>query len=411
MSGREGVSSSEVFDLGPELKSLEEKNLLRVLRVMGSAPGARAELEGKSVLNFASNNYLGLAGHPSVVAAAREASEAWGAGATASRLLGGTLAVHERLEKALAGFKKTEACAVFPSGWHANLGALPALMGPGDTVVLDRLAHASLVDGARLSRADLLVFKHNDVEDLERVLRRAPVTGRRWIVTESVFSMDGDVAPLCEMVFVAERYNARLYVDEAHGTGVFGPGGSGVVNGLGLEKKVAVCMGTLSKALGAQGGFVCGSEDLIRWIHNKARSFIYSTALAPAAAGAALAAVGMLPTEGEERRKRVLSLSARLRDGLEEIRRAGAGGTVSAAAPARAIRSPYTPYERGPIVPFLVGGEEDALALSRRLWDAGVFAPAVRPPTVPKGTARLRFSVTADHTPADIDRVLAALAR
>lgn len=396
---REGVSSPDAFDWAPRLAALEDKSLLRSLRVLSSLPAARIDVGGRSVVNFASNNYLGLAGHAGVVSGARAALDAWGAGATASRLMAGTLDLHEKLERALADFKRTEACAVFPSGYHANLGTLPAIADEGDTIVLDRLAHASLVDGARLSRAKLLVFKHNDVEDLERVLRRAPVTGRRWIVTESVFSMDGDVAPLCELVFVAERYNARLYVDEAHGTGVFGPGGRGVVNGLGLEKKVDVCMGTLSKALGSQGGFVAGSVDLVRWIHNKARSFIYSTALNPAAAGAALAALDACGDSA--RRDRLMALSRRLREGLDRL-----AGRSS--APSR-IKSPYTAYEQGPIIPWQVGESEAALSLSRKLWDAGFYAPAVRPPTVPDGTARLRFSVTADHAEADIDGLLEAL--
>jgi 8-amino-7-oxononanoate synthase len=397
---REGVSSPDVFDWGPRLSALEEKGLLRSLRVLASRPGPRVQVDGRTVVNFASNDYLGLSGHPRVLEGARSALESRGAGSTASRLMAGTLDLHERLEKALAEFKRTEACAVFPSGYHANLGTLPALLEEGDTVVLDRLAHASLVDGARLSKAKLLVFKHNDVEDLEKVLRRAATAGRRWIVTASVFSMDGDVAPLCEMSFLTERYNARLYVDEAHATGIFGPGGRGVVNGLGLEKKVDVCMGTLSKALGAQGGFVAGRAELVRWLHNKARSFIYSTALNPAAAGAALAALDVVRDE-PTRREKLLALARRLREGLDRL----AGRT---AVPSR-IKSPYTPYEGGPIVPWVVGESGAALSLSRKLWDAGFYVPAVRPPTVPDGTARLRFTVTAEHAESDVDALLAAL--
>lgn len=393
---REGVSSPDVFDWAPRLEALRAENLFRAPRVLASIPAARVTVDGREVVNFASNDYLGLASHPRVTEGAKAAVDAWGAGATAARLMAGTLDLHRQLEAELAAFKKASACTVFPSGYHANLGTLPALLEEGDTVVLDRLAHASLVDGARLSKAKLLVFKHNDVEDLERVLRRAAVTGRRWIVTESVFSMDGDVAPLCELVFVAERYNARLYVDEAHGTGVFGPDGRGVVNGLGLEKKVDVCMGTLSKALGAQGGYVAGSSELIQWLHNKARSFIYSTALNPAAAGAALAALEVCRAE-PARRQKLLALSARLRDGL-----------VGPSAASR-IRSPYSVYERGPIIPFQVGEADAALKLSQKLWDAGFYVPAVRPPTVPAGTARLRFTVTANHTEEDIDRLLGAL--
>jgi 8-amino-7-oxononanoate synthase len=399
---REGVSSPDVFDWKPRLAELEEKNLLRALRTIHGRPAARVTVEGRVLLNLASNDYLDLSGHPQVVAGAKAALDEAGAGATASRLLGGTLSLHERLEAALADLKRTASCAVFPSGHHANTGTLPALLDPEDTVILDRLSHASLIDGARLSRAKLLVFRHNDVEDLERVLHRAPVTGRRWIVTESIFSMDGDVAPLCEMAFLTERYNARLYVDEAHATGVFGVEGRGVVNALGLEKKVEVSMGTLSKALGSQGGYVAGSEDLVRWIHNKARSFIYSTALAPASCGAALASLA-LARASDDRRRHLLALSARLRDGLSLI-------TGVTKAPSR-IKSPYTPFERGPIVPFVVGEESRALVLARKLWDAGFYAPAVRFPTVPAGEARLRFSLTAGHTEEDVERLLDVLGK
>ncbi len=377
---------------GPSLEKLREQGLLRVLRVLHGRSGARVTIDGRTLLNFASNNYLGLAGHPAVREAARRAVDEWGAGATGSRLLGGTLALHERLESVLADWKRRPACAVFPSGWHANTGVIPAIAEAGDFVVLDRLAHASLVDGARLSKAKLLVFSHNDPEDLERVLRRLPASGKRWVLTESVFSMDGDAAPLVELVGVAERHGARLYVDEAHATGVFGPEGRGVVCGLGLEGKIDVSMGTLSKALGALGGYVAGSEDLVRWIHNKARSFIYSTALDPAAAGSALAAVEIARSDDSFRR-RVLSLSARLRDGLG----------------LKASAGPYPEYERGPIVPWVVGDAGRAVKLSQKLWDEGFYAPAVRPPTVPAGTARLRFSVTADHSEADIDGLLETL--
>jgi 8-amino-7-oxononanoate synthase len=300
----------------------------------------------------------------------------------------------------LAAWKRLPACAVFPSGWHANTGVLPALLSSDDTVVLDRLAHASLVDGARLSKAKLLVFAHNDPDDLDRVLRRVSGEGRRWVVTESVFSMDGDVAPLCELIFTAERHGAQMYVDEAHAVGVFGAEGRGVVGGLGLEKRIPVSMGTLSKALGSQGGYVAGSSDLIRWIHNKARAFIYSTALAPASVGAALAAVALVRA-ADDRRRRVLVSAGRLRDGLSRL---------ESTRICRPFGGPYASYERGPIVPFVVGDAARAVEVSRRLWDAGFYAPAVRPPTVPEGTSRLRFSVTAGHTDEDVDQLVQALA-
>lgn len=367
--------------LAAGLDTLEHEGRLRVPKILSDSPRARTVVDGRPVVNFASNNYLDLAGHPAVVEAARAAAADWGAGATASRLLGGSLAVHRELEEALARHKNTAAALVFPSGYHANLGAIPALVGPGDSVFLDRLAHASLVDGARLSKARLRVFAHNDPEDLDQALARAE--GEKWVITESVFSMDGDRAPLKAIAEVCRKRGARLYVDEAHGTGVWGPGGRGWVNALDLEKRVDVCMGTLSKALGAQGGFIAGSDVLVRWVQNRARAFIYSTALSPGAAAAAREALRIAVAE-PERRARAFDLSARLRQGL------GVEG-------------------EGPIVPLLVGEDHDALALAAALWEQGLFAPAVRPPTVPAGTARIRFSVTAGHTEADIDRALAVV--
>lgn len=369
--------------LSSALAVLEKENRLRRPRTVQRMPAARTRVSGREVVNFASNNYLGLAEDERVRRAAADAANHWGAGATGSRLMGGTLAFHEELESSLAHFKGRESALVFPSGYHANLGMIPALAGPGDTLFLDRLAHASLVDGARLSKARVRVFRHNDAGDLERVLHRG--TGNRWVITESVFSMDGDRAPLKEISAVCQKQNAHLYVDEAHGTGVWGPDGRGWVNEQGVVDKVDVCMGTLSKAFGAQGGFICGSKPLIQWAINRARAFIYSTALAPASVGAAQAALEIVQKE-PERRERLFALSARLWSGL------GLAG-------------------EGPIVPFIVGENARALSLSAALWDEGVFAPAVRYPTVPKGEARVRFSVTAAHHVSDIDQVLQVVAR
>jgi len=370
-------------ELRDALASLATTHRRRSPKTLSGAPGARALIDGVLRVNFASNNYLGLAEDPRVRRAAAQAARRWGGGATASRLMGGTLALHRELEAEIADLKRRPAALVFPSGYHANTGMIPALAGPDDTIVLDRLAHASLVDGARLSRARLKVFRHNDPEDLDRVLARTAGPGRRWVITESVFSMDGDRAPLVDLVAAAERRGARTYVDEAHGTGVWGPAGSGWINALGLAGRVDVAMGTLSKAFAAQGGFVCGSKELIDWGVNRARAFIYSTALAPAAAAAALAAVRIARSE-PARRDRLFVLARRLRAGL------GVPG-------------------EGPIVPFRVGTDEAAVALAQRLWDRGLFAPAVRPPTVPKGTARVRFSLTAAHTEADVDDAVTAV--
>ncbi len=393
--GMPGPYNSEIKNmLNEKLKSNIEKlradNLYRTLRVMESAPGARVMFEGKKYVNFASNNYLGLACDERLKGAAKKAVDEWGTGATASRLLGGTFGLHSKIEKVLGDFKRFEACAVFPSGYQANLGAMSALMGPEDTVILDRYCHASLVDGARLSKSKLRVFKHNNPTDLEKILKRHP---KSWVVTESLFSMDGDVAPLKEYVEIAKQYQARLYVDEAHATGVFGPKGSGLINEWGLESKIDVCMGTLSKALGGQGGYIGGSRELIEWIHNSSRSFIYSTGLNPGSLASALAAVVVCMTE-PTRRERLLFLSERLRMGL---------GLQSK------IKNQKSKIFNSPIIPFVVGSEEKALHLAKVLWEAGIYAPAIRPPTVPKGTSRIRFSVTSDHTEQDIDRVIEIL--
>lgn len=367
------------------LALLESENRRRRPRTVQCIPSARTQVSGREVLNFASNNYLALAEDDRVRDAATDAALRWGAGATGSRLMGGTLGIHEELESSLAQFKGREAALVFPSGYHANLGMIPALAGPDDTLFLDRLAHASLVDGARLSKARVRVFRHNDPTDLDHALARVRGAGERWVITESVFSMDGDRAPLKELATVCRKHGARLYVDEAHGTGVWGPDGRGWVNEQGVVDQVDVCMGTLSKAFGAQGGFVCGSGSLIQWAINRSRAFIYSTALAPSSVGAARAALKIV-LEEPDRRKRLFEMSHRLWRGL------GLDG-------------------QGPIVPFIVGEEKRALSLSAVLWEAGIFAPAVRFPTVPKGQARVRFSVTAAHSVEEIDRVLSTVAQ
>jgi 8-amino-7-oxononanoate synthase len=367
------------------LATLDSEHRRRRTRTVESIPSAHTRVGGREILNFSSNNYLGLAEDPRVCRAAAVAAERWGSGATGSRLMGGTLAVHEELESALAEFKQQEGALVFPSGYHANLGMIPSLAGLEDTLFLDRLAHASLVDGARLSKARVRVFRHNDAENLDHVLSRVTGKGERWVITESVFSMDGDRAPLADLVSVCRKHGARLYVDEAHGTGVWGPSGRGWVNEQGVADKVDVCMGTLSKAFGAQGGFVCGSPVLIQWAINRSRAFVYSTALAPSAVGASLAALKIMQDE-PNRRARLFERSKQLWSGL------GLEG-------------------RGPIVPLIVGDDARALSLSASLWEAGVFAPAVRFPTVPRGAARVRFSVTAAHTAEDIDRVLFSVTR
>ncbi|MDP2989190.1 MAG: 8-amino-7-oxononanoate synthase [Kiritimatiellota bacterium] len=341
-------------------------------------------LGGRRILDFSSNDYLGLARAPAVVEAAAAALRRWGAGATSSRLLVGTLPCHAELETRLAQFKGYAAALVFGSGYLANIGTVSALVGRHDRVLADKLAHASLLDGATLSRAVIRRFQHNDVDHLRRLLRQKPGNGRDLIITESVFSMDGDLAPLSDIARVAQEHGAMLLVDEAHASGVWGPGGTGLIGEWRLQQAVAVAMGTLSKALGAYGGFIAGSETLKRWLVNRARSFIFSTGLPPPCAGAVLGALDVLeknPGLGADLLRRADVFRKRL-----QVAGFNTGGSVSQ------------------IVPVIIGDNQKTLALARRLRSHGILAAAIRPPTGPAGTARLRLSVTLEHTGVDLDR-------
>lgn len=350
------------------------------------AAGAHAVCAGVKVLNFASNDYLGLAADPRVVNGAIAALREWGAGATSSRLVAGTLKCHEELERRLAAFKGYEAGLLFGSGYSANAGIVTAVAGRGEHVFIDRLAHASLLDAVVLSRATLHRFRHNDTGHLRELLERHGNGGRRLIVTESVFSMDGDLAPLERMAALAGEYGAMMLVDEAHATGVQGPGGAGWVAACGVQGRVNLVMSTLSKALGGYGGCVCCSAPMRSWLVNQARSFIYSTAMPPAMAGAAAAALDVL-AEHPDMGAQVLAKAERLR-GL--LRAGGLDTGLSASQ----------------IVPVMVGDNHRAVRMQQGLMEEGILVVAIRPPTVPAGTARLRFSVTALHTEHDL--VLAA---
>ena len=375
-----------------ELAALEDSGLRRRLRNVEEVDGVRLRLDGRDCINFASNDYLGLAQHAALREAAVKAAENFGAGSGSARLISGSAEVHGELESALARFKQAEAALVFSSGYAAALGTIPALVGSGDVVVVDKLAHASLVDAARLSRAKLRVFRHNDMGDLESILERATGReGRTLIVAESVYSMDGDLGPVRELVALKERHGAWLMLDEAHATGLFGEGRRGLVEEFGVSDQVEVQMGTLGKALGVAGGFVCGSRELVDWLVNRARSFMFSTASVPAQSAAARAAVGLIESdEGEALRAQLWSLVDHLKNGLIQ-------------------RGWKLPVVRSPIVPIVVGDEDAAVALSARLLDAGVFVPAIRFPTVARGQARLRLTVSAAHTPEDVDTLLEAL--
>jgi len=374
-----------------QLRQLEAKGLRRTLRPLAASP--YVERDGRRLLNLASNDYLGLSTDPRLTAAAREALERWGVGAGAARLVVGDRPVHEALEAALAALKETEAALVFPSGYAANVGVLSALAGPRDQIFADALNHASLNDGARLSRARFRYYRHRDLEQLEQLLQGpgpAP-GGRRFIVTDAIFSMDGTVAPLPELAELAARYDAVLVVDDAHGTGIVGPEGRGTAHHLGVADRIPVQVATLSKALGVQGGAALGSRALVDYLLHRARAFIYSTGISPVLAAAALEAVRLVQSnEGARRRRRQQAHVARLKAGLAAL-----GYTVRHEPPA-------------PMLAVLVGAPEAALRLSALLETRGVLAPAIRPPTVPPGTSRIRLTPMATHTDGDIEAALAA---
>ncbi len=366
-------------ELEQRLQELERLGRSRRTRIVSGPQGPRVQLDGKHVLLLCSNNYLGLAEHPRVREAAADAAMRWGAGAGASRLVSGTMTIHRRLERRLAAFEGAEECVLFGSGYLANAGAIGALAGRGDTIFSDELNHASIVDGCRLSRAEVIVYKHRDVDDLERSLRLHGGGGRRLIVTDSVFSMDGDLAPLAEIVELAKRYDARTIVDEAHAIGALGPGGRGAIAQAGLVGEVNVAIGTLGKALGSYGAYACASEEMVRYLINTARPLIFSTAPPPPAVAAALAALELL----EEKPHRVQRLRSNARVLRRALTAAGIGGAEDIEMH---------------IVPLIVGDERAALGLCETALERGIFAQAIRPPTVAPGTSRLRLAVMATHT-------------
>jgi 8-amino-7-oxononanoate synthase len=364
-----------------DLEHVRAAGLYRELRPTQGPVDTWVTIEGRPVLLLCSNNYLGLANHPALAAAAAEAARLHGVGAGASRLVSGSMTIHHELEKRLARLKGAEAALLFPSGYHANIGAITALIGTGDAVFSDQLNHASIIDGCRLSGARIHVYPHRDVDALEAMLRAVPAR-RRLIVTDSVFSMDGDHAPLGDVCALAAAHDAMVMVDEAHATGVFGATGGGLVEALDVAPAITLQIGTLGKALGCAGAFAAGSRDAVALLVNRARSFIFTTALAPpivAAAGAALDIVAREP----ERRARLLAIAADLRARLKRL-----GFQI--------------PDGDGPIIPVIAGDSRRALAWSQMLLARDVFAQAIRPPTVPQGTARLRVTVMATHTDDDL---------
>jgi 8-amino-7-oxononanoate synthase len=377
-------------DIEERLAEIKNRGLYRRLRSVSGPQGPRVLLDGKPVLLLCSNNYLGLADHPRVREAAAEAAMRYGASSGASRLVSGNMTIHRRLEEQLAAFKHSDACLLFGSGYLANMGVVSALAREGDVVFSDELNHASIIDGCRLSKAETFVYDHCDTEHLEWGLRQAEGRGS-LIVTDGVFSMDGDIAPLERIVELGQQYDARVMVDDAHGTGAIGPGGRGSVAAAGLEGEVDVVVGTLGKALGSYGAYVCCDKSMAKYLINTARTLIFSTALSPPAVAAAMAALGLL----REQPRRV-----------EKLQR-----NAEVLCEALAAEGLPVPDSSTQIVPLIVGDANDAVRASERALERGVFAQAIRPPTVPAGTSRLRLALMASHTKSELreaGRVLAA---
>jgi 8-amino-7-oxononanoate synthase len=377
-----------VRDVAERLAALREQGLHRELREVDGAQGPKVVLDGHEVLLLSSNNYLGLANHPAVREAAASAALRWGTGAGASRLISGSMTLHRRLEERLASFKGKEAALLFGSGYLANVGTVTALAREGEVVCSDELNHASIIDGCRLSRAESFVYRHRDTDHLAWGLRKA--NGRAsLIVTDGVFSMDGDVAPLRELAELAERHRCRLMVDEAHGTGTLGPGGRGAVAAAGVGDRVEVIVGTLGKALGSYGAYVCAGSEIRELLVNVSRPFIFSTAPPPPALAAAEAALGELEARPEQVR--------RLRENANAVR--------------SALASEGLPVDETgtQIVPLVVGEAADATAICEAALRRGVFAQAIRPPTVPRGSSRLRLTVMSTHLERELRSAAAAI--
>ncbi len=365
-------------DLAQELEKLHEQHLFRELKSVTGAPAEWVEMKGKRLLNLSSNNYLGIASHPMLKTAAIQAVQQWGCSATAARLIVGNYELYDQVEKDLAQFKNTEAALMFNSGYSANVGIITALAGRGDIIISDKTNHASIIDGIRLSGAELLLYKHADMADLERCLKKAEGYRSKLIVTDSVFSMDGDLAPLPKIIELKEKYGAVLMIDEAHGSGIFGENGRGLAEFYGVSDRVEINMGTLGKAFGCSGAYVAGRQVLIDYLRNKARSFIFTTGLPPAVVASVQAAIQIVQQENW-RRKEVLTKAAWVRD---ELVKAGFNLLNS----------------ESQIIPILVGDNAATLEFSSRLFDVNILAMAIRPPTVPLNAARLRLTVMATHS-------------
>ena len=375
--------------ISDELERIKKSGFYRELNIVESAQGTHLEIKGKTYLSFCSNNYLGLANNPLVIKAVKDAVGKYGWGAGASRLVSGNMRLHEVLEGEISRFKGKEASIVFPTGYMANIGTISSLVSKGDLIICDKLNHASIIDGCRLSGADFRVYPHCDMEKLENILKKSTKYPRKLIVTDTVFSMDGDIAPLPDIVRIAHKYKAMVMVDEAHGTGVFGKRGGGVVEHFNLSKKIDIVMGTLSKAVGSLGGYVSGDEDLINFLRNKARPFMYTTALPPAVCAASIAGIKLIQKNPLLRK----SLWNNVRYLKKEL---------------DLLNFNLIPSE-SPIISILIGDAKKAVDVSKLLYKKGILIPAIRPPTVPTRSSRLRMTVMSTHTRKDLERLLEVL--
>lgn len=378
--------------LKERLAELERDGLVIRPRVLEGPTGARARFDGRDVINLASNNYLGLASHPRMNAAAAKAAAELGAGSGAVRTISGTMAKHRELERRFADFKHAEDALMFQSGFTANAGTVAAVLDKEDVIVSDRLNHASIIDGARLSRAEIKVFEHRNVDHADGLLTETKRPGRRQLlITDGVFSMDGDIAPLPDLVDLAERHGAIMMIDDAHGSGVLGAGGAGTVDHFGLHGRVDIQVGTLSKAIGVLGGFIAGPTQLIEWLVNRGRPFLFSTSAPPAVVAACIEALEIIRDE-PERLARLWDNTRSLKAGLRDL-----GFDIG--------------DSETPITPVITGDEAKTQTFARRLFEEGVFTPAIVYPTVAKGRARVRTIVTADHTDADLGEALDVFGR
>jgi len=393
----EAIPRPQLAHLTAVLDELRTKGTHFNLRVLDDQQAPVCHYDGREVINLASNNYLGLANHPKLIEAAIAATRAFGVGSGAVRTIAGTMRIHMELEEKIARFKNVEACVVFQSGFAANAGTVSAILGKEDFILSDELNHASIIDGARLSRATIKVFRHKDAAHCEELLQQlASQPGRKLVITDGVFSMDGDIGPVDKLAALAEKYGAIMMVDDAHASGVLGSNGRGSVDHFGMHGKVDVQVGTLSKAIGALGGYVCGSRDLVDYLYHRARPFLFSTSHPPSVAATCIAAFDILENEPE----RILRLWSNTRYFQDELKRAGFN-----------IGGVNTPATETPITPIIVGEGRAAMDFSRALFDEGVMATGIAFPTVPEGKARIRAILTSEHTRAQLDRALETLER